>query len=292
MPDDQSPQPEGAAEAAGSAASPTPSASYVTQDQLNEFGRQALDRIAEIVGAAAADRGTRAPAPSAAPTPTIDLEALNQKFRDGDPNAATELLRAAEIIADRKVAQVRQTEVVPLRDAGSAALEALAKDNIFKSDPIAKRYEKEVMAEMKNVGPEWRGNMDVWKNAAQLVKGRHFEELQREAVEQAVRAETAREPRSAPAAGAFLDEARTKPVPTPEQFLGENTRELMSHLGVRTADELARRQGHENWAAYVKFAMEYDTERQFDLEPGDNPNHPKNVYKNSPKGVRRSHARI
>ena len=268
------------------AASETPS--YVTQDQLNAFGAQALDRIGEIVARAVAQRDqprVEAPAP-----PSIDLEALNQKFRDGAPDAATEVLRAADILAERKVAALRKSEVDPLRAVGTQNLEAIAKDMVFKDNPIASRFKKEIEAEMGNVDPQYRGNVEAWRQAAALVRGRHADELEREAVERAIRAEAAKPAALPPGGGGqFLDEARTQPVPSPEELLGENTRELMAHLKVRTPDELARARGHKDWVSYVKFAREYDTDKQYDPESDLSPD---KLYPNSPKGVRRTFARI
>jgi hypothetical protein len=134
--------------------------------------------------------------------------------------------------------------------------------------------------------PEIRSNPDGWREAYNIVLGRHHEELKREAVETAMRVETAKGPAPAPAsASAYLDEEKTIPVPTPEELLGPEAKELMLIKGVSTPDELVKGMGYASWKDYVRMAREFNLDQQYEKS------NPHNPYSNSPKGVRR-YARI
>jgi hypothetical protein len=259
---------------------------YVTKDQLAETLNGVIDRIQGFINVAAAETRTAPPPVAALPQPTIDLDDLDTTIKEGASGGASKIDKLVQARVAEALGKFEQTNVSPLRTVGLNNLEAIAKRTTLNGLEHSKRFEKEIDAFMRDCTPDIRANPDGWREAYNIVLGRHHEELKREAVETAIRQETSKPPAPSPSsAGAFLDDEMKVPVPTPEELLGPEARELMKIKGAKTPDELVKGMGYASWKDYVRMAREWDLERQYDA---DNPN---NLYHNSPKGVRR-YARI
>src|SRR5262245_27287328 len=224
---------------------PEATPSYVTEEKLAETLNGVIDRIQGLMNVAAADVRSAPPPAAAPPQPTFDLDDLDATIKDGASGGASKIDKLVQARVQEALGKFDQANVSPLRTVGLSNLEAIAKRTTLNGLEHSKRFEKEIDSFMKDCSPDIRANPDGWREAYNIVVGRHHEDLKREAVETAIRQETSRSPAPAPsAAGAFLDDEMKVPVPTPEELLGPEAKELMLIKGVKTPDELVKGMGY------------------------------------------------
>lgn len=247
MPDDQSDETtEQPVEAAA-----TQAPSYITREELQSQSDVLMARIEGLV-AGIAQRQPQATAPQA---PSVSLADINEAISRGEGGAE----KIAEYVAaqvESRIGAMRRDEIDPLRTVGLSNLEQLAKASALAGLPNAKRYASEIDGYVRQLDDRTRGSIDAWKKAYELVVGAHHEELQREAVEKAVRQASERQVESAPGGSAmtvFQDDDGSA-LPTLEEMGGAEGLRTLRDKGIRNVDELAQKMGYKDGREYLKVA--------------------------------------
>lgn len=185
-----------------------------------------------------------------APQPVYTAPAAIADVDDADIDAAIEAGDKAKANALRKqqrlaMQQKMEREVDARLAQGARAIGQLSEQSVA-TDPHFKKYEKEIRAEMdafKRVNPNALVTSEHWNAALNLVRGRHANELEKEAAEAAIRQQ--RDASAAPVAAKAEIEPETEPEPTTlvEAFgagFQARFKEKQRAVGVRSEDEEVR----------------------------------------------------
>lgn len=256
---------------------PTPS--FVTKEELAQTTDAILSRIQGLFeGFNARDR-------DAAPTPRepepINLAEIDDAIREG--GGADKIARMVEKVASAKVDALRKTAIDPLEAVGVGNMATYARDMVLRDLPERhRRYIKEIDEFMTSM-PDKRvlANPEAWRHAVTATIGRHASELEREAVEEAIRKETERVATPQPSAAAYFDDERKQPVPSVKEFAGDEGLIALREKQI-DGDTLAKRMGYKDWSDYMRMARDFDSMQQYDV---DNPHE---LYPNTKRGA---HAR-
>lgn len=236
---------------------PPPAPSYVTREELAAQSEALLARIQGLVEGLS--RGA-VPAPSAPPAPTFDFNEINEALSEGR-GAAEKIAALVDAKVNAIVDQKVRESVDPIRTYGLPNLAQVAKATALsgKDAEVVKRFGREIDEFMKPMGPEVQGSVEAWSRAYALVRGLHADELEREAVERAVRQAAAQAPSPAPQSSAvsYTDDDGS-PLPTLEELAGTDAAKTLRDKGIGDLDALAKRMGYKDAREYAKLARTID----------------------------------
>lgn len=250
MPDEQDDQKQDVTPPAQEAA-PTPS--YVTREELQSQSEALISRIQGLLEGA--QMGRQAPAAPTAPT-APDFSAINEAIAEG--RGAETIQAIVNRVVESKVAEAVATHVDPLRTVGLSNLEQIARAQALGGKKHAKKYEREIDTLMRNVDPASRSSVDAWNKAYAMAVGLHQDEIEREAVEAAVRQALSQRVEQSPKGGSAPVDDDGSPLPTVEEAFGKEWTHALSEKG-QTPDEWARKAGYPDMKSYLKLYKQMDS---------------------------------
>lgn len=258
MPDDKVDE---KVDTAGDTATETaPAPSYVTREELQSQSDALLSRIQGLLEGATIGQRVEAPRPTA---PTVDYAAIDTAIQEG--RGASEIARLVDQAVQAKVAAAVAEHVEPLRNVGLSNLEQVARAQALSGKKHAKKFEREIDSLMRNVDPAGRSSVDAWNKAYAMAVGMKSDELEKEAVEAAVRTALAQRVDSSPKPGssALVDDDGTA-LPSVDDAFGADWQRALAEKG-QTPDDWARRAGYGDMKSYLKLYKQMDSVNSKDL---------------------------
>ena len=173
---------------------------YATVDQINQLS-STMNELAQYMKQAMTPPEPEPqeyvePTP-AAPSRTVTVEQINQAYAEGDYAKGAQLMTKynSEEVSS-KLFEFEQTRFNPVVQSASRTMSSMS-EHAAQALPYFKRYEKEIRAAVREMGPKAASNPQSWKIAHDYVKGIHADELIAEALETSSR-KTAQEPGGSP----------------------------------------------------------------------------------------------
>lgn len=239
-------------DAAAPEAAPTPS--FVTREELQAQSETLLSRIQGMLEGAAA---SRQPITVAAPTAPAgpNFAEINEAIAEG--RGAERIAEIVERTVRAQVGAAVAEHVDPLRTVGLSNMEQLARAQALSSKKHAKKYEREINALMQPLDPGSKSSVDAWNKAYAMAVGLHADELEKEAVEAAVRQYSAQRVESSPQSGSAPVDDDGTPLPTMEDAFGKEWIHALAEKG-QTADDWARKAGYADAKTYLKLYKQMD----------------------------------
>lgn len=218
-------------------------------DQLAGLFKELTNSLAQLnERVSGLEQGLQAayePAPQPAPPPISD-DAINEAIQRGENPA-----KVVRLLVQQELDQITRTQIEPLRNVGLGALNDLAKRAAVAEMPHYQRFQREIDAYVAQLDPALRARPETWKVAHDAVVGMHYQELAREAVEEALRKQ--REEAEAPPPGNTGAASPATEALTFERLVGPDAMALLQMRGL-TPDEYARRLGYKDAAEFVEAA--------------------------------------
>lgn len=173
---------------------------YVTTDQFNQLA-STMNELAQHMKQAITPPEPEPqeyiePTP-AAPSRTVTVDQINAAYAEGDYAKGAALMtkyNAEEVKA--QLFEFEQTRFNPVVQSASRTMSSMSEQSA-QAFPHFKRFEKEIRAAVREMGPRAAANPQSWKIAYDYVKGIHADELIAEALETSSR-KVAQEPGGSP----------------------------------------------------------------------------------------------
>lgn len=227
-----------------------PKPSYVTTEQFNDL----VSKIGELTGhlkqsAAPQELEEEVYAEPEVPAParsvTIDQinAAASEAYQNGDWSKYNYLFaKYNDESVQTAMHQFKQTEFAPVIRNGMHTMSEMSRQ-AAQQLPYYKKYEKEIKAAVRQMGPNAGANPASWKTAHDYVTGLHIHDIMAEQLEQAARKVTAEHAAETPPTGGKGRDPKT-PISIREAYGEDGYRELQKIGQMRglTADQLVQQQ--------------------------------------------------
>jgi hypothetical protein len=233
---------------------------------MQEENRLMREQLAEMRGAVEAMRSmpptqvvTAGPAVA---EPFISDEEIDEAVSEGK-GAGTKFRQLVNQAVGRAVAQVKETEIDPLRAAGLGSLKELA-ENSIKGEEYYTDYKREIDSVAAQVPAENLSNPQTWKLIYQNVVGSHTKEIAAKEVEAALRKQrTDVADPSLPGVTGQNRQVETGPTaPKVRDYAGVEAENALRYKGANE-DEMVKRMnipGVTTWAEYVAMGERLEAE--------------------------------
>lgn len=164
---------------------------YVTTDQFNQL-TATMNELAQHMKMATSlpepEPQEYSEPPPQAPARTVTVDQINDAYANGD------YAKGAQLMAKYNSEEVRaqlfdfeQTRFNPVVQGASRTMASMSEQSA-QTLPYFKRFEKEIRAAVREMGPNAASNPKSWKIAYDYVKGIHADELIAEALDTKARA--------------------------------------------------------------------------------------------------------
>ena len=232
----------------GSQESPKPS--YVTTDQFNAL----VSQISELTGhlkpsAVPQDIEEEAYAEPDVPAParSVTIEQINaaasEAYQNGDWSRYNQLFaKYNDESVQTAMHQFKQTEFAPVIRNGMHTMSEMSRQ-AAQQLPYYKKYEKEIKAAVRQMGPNAGANPASWKTAHDYVAGLHINDIVAEQMEQAARQTTAKHAAETPPTSGRGQDPKA-PLSIKDAYGEEGYRELqkMGQMRGLSADQVVQQQ--------------------------------------------------
>lgn len=198
----------------------------------------------------ASNQRTNDPPASVPAQPELTDEEVEEALLAGKGGPAVRRMLSSAIAQNNE--KLIKEIIEPIRMQGFNALSSMARTTL-SAKPHYARYKKEIDAHLGSLPLEYRSQPEILEFAYNAVVGQHFDELQAETREEALRSNTTTKADTTGNAP-----GRTAPgepsIPTVEEVCGPEAAAALAQKN-QSPDQFAQRLGYENWAAYAKVAV-------------------------------------
>lgn len=227
----------------------SPKPSYVTTDQFNDL----VSKIGELTGhlkqsASPAEVEEEAYEEPAQPAParSVTIEQINaaasEAYQNGDWSKYNHLFaKYNDESVQTAMHEFKQTEFAPVIRNGMNTMSEMSRQ-AAQQLPYYKKYEKEIKAAVRQMGPNAGANPASWKTAHDYVTGLHINDIVAEQIEQAARKTTATHAAETPPTGGHGKDPKA-PITIKDAY-GDNysgLQKMASMIGL-TAEQLVQQQ--------------------------------------------------
>lgn len=227
--------------------------SFVPADEFKQF-RDSMTGMMETMreGFAAMRASGAAPSPAASTVARISDDEFDEAVASGNGKVARAYL------AQQKD-DLKREHIDPLSTTGLDSLSGLTKEVVLKVMPRYAKYKGEVDALVAQMPAQARLNPEALKMAYEAVVGKHADEIEAEAREQATRARNAEPPESAPTGRRGTRISSGDKTPSVEDVAGAEGAQALAELGRggKSSDDFARSLGYKDWKTYMKETEAY-----------------------------------
>lgn len=232
--------------------------------RFQEENRTLREQLAEMRGAIDAMRSAPPP-PVVQPTadePFVSDEEIDEAVSEGK-GAGAKFKKLVDQAVRKATAQLKATEIDPLRTGGMGALRELSAASL-RSEKYYERYKKEIDAVAAQVPPENLGSPQTWRLIYQNVVGSHADEIAAEAAEAALRQSRAEASPSALPGSGGKDKDAGRPAPSREvrDIAGSEGEAALRYKGT-DADAMVKRMdipGVTTWDEYIAMGERLEAE--------------------------------
>lgn len=248
--DDVTPDPIEETPAVAAPAAP----SFVPADEFKQFQTtitETLGALREGIAAIRAGGGQPPSASTAAPIRITDDE-FDEAVASGNGKVARAYL------AQQKD-DLKREHIDPLSTTGLDSLSGLTKEVVLKGMPRYAKYKGEIDALIAQMPPQARLNPEALRMAHDAVIGKHADEIEAEAREQATRARTAEPAETVPSSRRGTRIPVGDKTPSVEDVAGAEGAQALAELGRvgKSSDDFARSLGYKDWKSYMKETEAY-----------------------------------